>query len=81
MGECKCVAGDIGWAVEQMRQGARVARTGWNGKGMWVELQSPGELSKMTEPVFMSTALGGLIPWLCSQADLLADDWVLAEEA
>ena len=28
--------GHIGWAVERMKDGARVARRGWNGKGMWL---------------------------------------------
>lgn len=38
------------------------------------------EHSKMTEPyVYMKTAQGGLIPWLCSQADLLATDWEIAD--
>jgi len=67
---------DIGQAVAAMRAGRRVARAGWNGKGMWLALQVPDQYSKMTEPyVFMKTAQGGLIPWLCSQADLLANDW------
>jgi len=26
----------IGWAVERMREGYRVRRQGWNGKGMWI---------------------------------------------
>lgn len=67
---------DIGEAVAAMRAGGRVARSGWNGKSMWLEIQMPDEHSKMTEPyVYMKTAQGGLIPWLCSQADLLAVDW------
>lgn len=69
----------IGWAIEQLTQGARVRRAGWNGKGMWLELQYPDENSKMTLPyVFMSTADKHLVPWLCSQTDLLAYDWELA---
>lgn len=32
---------DFGDAIRAMKQGARVARTGWNGKGMWVAL-TPG---------------------------------------
>lgn len=71
---------DVGGAVEAMRAGKRVRRAGWNGKGMHIELQVPDANSKMTEPyVFMKTAQGGLIPWLCSQADLLASDWESAE--
>lgn len=69
----------IGWAVKQMRDGQRVRRAGWNGKGMWLALQVPDEHSKMTLPyVYMSTAQGTLVPWLCSQTDLLAVDWELA---
>lgn len=66
----------IGWAVTQLRNGERVRRAGWNGKGMWLELQTPDARSKMTlSYVYMSTAQGDLVPWLCSQTDLLAMDW------
>jgi len=68
--------GDIGEAVQALRRGHRVTRTGWNGKGMWLELQVPDAHSKMTLPyVYMRTAQGDLVPWLCSQTDLLATDW------
>ena len=67
---------DIGGAIEALRDGDKVRRKGWNGKGMWLELQKPDENSKMTLPyVYMSTAQGDLVPWLCSQTDLLATDW------
>lgn len=69
----------IGWAVKQMQMGARVARSGWNGKGMYLELQVPDANSKMTLPyVYMKTVQGDLVPWLCSQTDLLATDWEAA---
>lgn len=29
---------DFGWAIEQLKQGKRVAREGWNGKGMFLVL-------------------------------------------
>lgn len=71
---------DIGRAVKEMRDGKRVRRTGWNGKGMWLALQTPDANSKMSLPyVYMSTAQGNLVPWLCSQTDLLATDWELAD--
>lgn len=67
---------DIGDAIAAMRQGKRVARSGWNGKNMYLELQVPDSGSKMTLPyVYMRTAQGDLVPWLCSQTDLLASDW------
>jgi Protein of unknown function (DUF2829) len=33
----------IGWAVKQLRDGQRVRRAGWNGKGMWLSLSAPGK--------------------------------------
>ena len=67
---------NIGEAIATMRAGSKVSRAGWNGKGMWLALQVPDEHSKMSLPyVYMSTAQGDLVPWLCSQTDLLADDW------
>lgn len=69
---------NIGEAVKEMRNGNRVCRSGWNGKNMWLKLQVPDQNSKMTLPyVYMFTAQGDLIPWLCSQSDLLADDWMV----
>jgi hypothetical protein len=69
----------IGWAVKQLQNGDRVRRSGWNGKGMWLALMPPTknlEATEMTLPyVYMSTAQGDLVPWLCSQTDLLATDW------
>jgi hypothetical protein len=70
------VPADIGWAVTRLRNGHRVARAGWNGRGMALELRVPDEHSKMTLPyVYMRTVQGDLVPWLCSQTDLLASDW------
>lgn len=66
----------FGWALGMLRQGRKVARAGWNGKGMWLALQVPDANSKMTLPyVYMSTAQGDLVPWLASQTDVLAEDW------
>lgn len=78
-------------ALVQIKAGHRVARTGWNGKGMFVFLV-PGSVFKVNRPpllgiypegteiryhahVDMRTADGQVVPWLCSQTDLLADDW------
>jgi hypothetical protein len=46
---------------------------------MWLALRVPTE-SAETEPyVYMKTAVDQTIPWLCSQADLMADDWTVVE--
>jgi hypothetical protein len=68
---------DFSLALQLLKQGARMARAGWNGRGMFIELQTPTELSKMTLPyLFMRTVDGDLVPWLASQTDLLATDWM-----
>lgn len=63
-------------AVKRLKQGERLQRTGWNGKGIWLKCQFPTETSKMTLPyIFMKTANDHLVPWLASQTDILAEDW------
>jgi hypothetical protein len=70
----------FGSAIDWLKSGARVARAGWNGKGMWLDLQRPDEHSKMTLPyIFMKTVQGDNVPWLASQTDMLAEDWYVIE--
>lgn len=87
---------DIGWAVEVMRSGNRVRRAGWNGTGMFIFLVSGSTFQVNRPPLLgiypegttinyhahvdMKTATGEIVPWTCSQPDLLATDWELYEE-
>ena len=76
---------NFGSAIEAMRAGKRVTRSGWNGKGIFIELQRPDAFSKMTDPyIFIDTtglqtdnpdAPKSRVPWLASQTDMLAVDW------
>ena len=67
---------DFGNALINLKTKGRVARSGWNGKNMYLELQIPDENSKMTLPyIYMYTAQGDLVPWLASQTDILSEDW------
>ncbi len=71
---------NFGQAVEALKQGKMVARAGWNGKNMHLELQRPDAHSKMTLPyIYMYTAQGDNVPWLASQTDMLSEDWVTVE--
>jgi hypothetical protein len=83
---------DFGWALRGLKQGRKLRRSGWNGKGLSVELQVPDANSKMTLPyIFMNypatpasdTAppnhINAKVPWLASQTDMLAADWEIAE--
>jgi hypothetical protein len=72
----RLMRGDFGSALQVLKSGGKVARKGWNGKGMWLMLQVPDAHSKMTLPyIYMSTVQGDLVPWLASQTDMLAEDW------
>jgi len=76
---------DFGGAINALKEGQKVARAGWNGKGIHIELQVPDENSKMSSPyIFIDTtglqtnnpnAPKSRVPWLASQTDMLADDW------
>jgi hypothetical protein len=78
-------------ALNLIKQGKKVQRQGWNGKGMFIFLV-PGSTFKVSRPpllgiypegteinyhshIDMRTADGMIVPWLASQTDLLANDW------
>lgn len=82
----------FGDALSMLKAGLKVARAGWNGKGMFLFLV-PGSTFKVNRApllgiypegteinycphIDMKTADGKIVPWLASQTDVLADDWV-----
>ena len=63
-------------ALELLKEGRKVARNGWNGKGLWIEMQRPDAYSKMTLPyLYLNYPQGQRVPWLASQTDLICEDW------
>lgn len=75
---------NFGEALAALKVGGKVARRGWNGKGLWLKLQVPDAHSKMTLPYIYinypddaKTTPGARVPWFASQTDLLAEDWVV----
>ncbi len=70
----------FGGALIALKDGRAVSREGWNGTGMYILLQRPDSLSKMTRPyIYITDAQGLKVPWLASQTDMLAEDWVLVD--
>ncbi|QEL88470.1 DUF2829 domain-containing protein [Bacillus mycoides] len=77
---------DFGSALELLKQGERVAREGWNGKGMFLVLIEPQQYNPDNEHlnaglgkcpwIAMKTADHKVVPWLASQTDMLTNDWV-----
>lgn len=86
----------FGDAIRYLKRGLKVARKGWNGKGIYLEMYSPEvdletieAFNYMTHPfVYINTtglqtenpyAQKNKVPWIPSQTDMLAEDWVFAE--
>ena len=84
---------DFGDAIRALKEGKKVARAGWNGKGMWLcympaftvpEANSRTQAHGITGAfpcgayIVMWTAQGVWQPgWLASQSDMLAEDWTI----
>lgn len=75
---------DFSTALQALKAGKRVARQGWNGKGMWLREAGPyivqdgpgvDGINTSRKFIEMRAADGSFVPWLASQTDLLADDW------
>ncbi len=78
----------FGGALEAMKTGKKVTRTGWNGKGMYLYIADGKLLTQkigdgsypFTDSIVMKTADDRFcIGWLASQADMLAEDWCIVE--
>lgn len=80
-------------ALVYLKDKRKLAREGWNGKGMFLFLVSGSTFSVNRPPLLgiypegtvinyhshidMRTADGTIVPWVASQTDLLADDWFI----
>lgn len=96
----QCSGLTFGLAIEALKAGQRVARAGWNSKGMWLEHVKAREVQlhkgnfcprnehdhdwrsrvpALLPWIGMKTADNKFVPWLASQTDMLAEDWVTLE--
>lgn len=82
---------NFGEAVSALKEGKKVAREGWNGKGMFLFLVHGSRFKVNRQPLLgiyeegteidyhghidMKSAQGYITPWQPSQADMLSDDW------
>lgn len=82
----------FGLAIEAAKKGRKIARAGWNGKNQYVELATCISYINGDHKIinvnhcnignkalaFVGTS-GVQMGWLASQADMLADDWMIVE--
>lgn len=82
---------DFGDAIRAVKAGNKVARAGWNGAGMFIFFVPGSRFAVNRPPlsgmypegtvidyhghIDMKTAQGYVLPWVASQADMLAEDW------
>ena len=82
-------------ALTLLNDGLKVQRSGWNGKDMFLFLVSGSTFKVNRYPLMgiypegtqinyrphidMKTDQGDIVPWVASQTDLLATDWVLVK--
>ena len=83
---------NFGTALEILKHGGKVARNGWNGKGQYVQIATGISCKFGTRKIvncthedignkaiaFIGTS-GVQMGWLASQADMLAEDWIVVE--
>lgn len=81
----------FGAAIEALKRGEKVARAGWNGKGVFIWMPEPidefctkvftcgDDEYEATPWIGMKTADGKFVPWVASQTDMLAEDWQIVE--
>ena len=86
---------NFGQVIEAIKTGSKTARSGWNGKDMFIyyvpenvypangnKLNTmsgifPDDLVPYRAYIAMKTAQNDVVPWVASQSDILADDWVV----
>jgi len=62
-------------ALSMAKDGRIINRTGWNGKNLTVQVQP--QLDPYCRPyLFIVDSEGMTVPWVPSQGDLFAEDWV-----
>ena len=90
--ECMDDPMDFGSAIMNMKEGHKVARKGWNGKGQYIQLATDISYKSATgdavqckhHPIgskgIASVGTRGVqIGWLATQSDMLAEDWLIVE--
>jgi len=86
---------NFGQALEALKAGKKVSRGHWNGQGIWIYLVPGSKFVATRPPslvlyadgaeceyqahIDMKTAQGILVPWTCSQSDMLAEDWGIVD--
>lgn len=72
---------NFGEAIKYLKRGMKVARKGWNGKGMYVQLNKARdfEFSELNQFLTIKNVKNSFDTWVPSISDLLAEDYVFVD--
>ena len=80
----------FGDAIAALKAGQKVARAGWNGRGMYlIKIQGSNDIASLhgygfgeylgepafADTIYLKSAQNQLVAWNPSQTDMLAEDW------
>ena len=74
---------DFSDALRKVKAGSKIARKGWNGKGLWVACEPVANkvtnhdfTAKISHPLLLiKNANGTFATWVPSITDIFAEDW------
>lgn len=76
----------FGLAMEELKDGKKVARSGWDGRGMFLYHVPPAPSGTTQRnkygtivSVLPESAQDNVVPWQATQPDMLAEDWEIVE--
>lgn len=83
----------FGLALVHLKEGKKVQRIGWNGKGMYIyhvpaasypsvtEIAKKefGEMTPYNAYLAIKSVQGTVAPWVASQTDVLTEDWEVVD--
>ena len=86
---------DFSTALLELKMGHKVSRAGWNGKNMFVFLvpgstfavnrppllgiYPDGHIIDYNPHIDIKSVDGRITPWVASQTDIMADDWMISD--
>ncbi len=86
---------NFGGALEELKEGNKLEREGWNGKNMFIFLVRGSKFKVNRAPLLgiypegteinyhahidIKSVDGTIVPWLASQTDILANDWQVVD--
>jgi len=82
-------------ALKRIKLGERLFRKGWNGANQFIFMVEGSEFEVNRKPLLgiyprgttikylphidIKTVDGSVVPWICSQGDMFAEDWAITQ--